>query len=142
MNRKILVTGSSGLIAGYLIPELDSTGAKVVGFDLAPPPESIASLGIYYRGDLSDPRDLYRLVLIERPTHIIHLASILAGPCEDNPGRGYAINFGSTLTLLDAGNAAGHAGRRLGMHRDVLHYTPVVARLPAEALFQPHPPGG
>lgn len=106
MSRKILITGSSGFIASYLIPELVKLGDAVVGFDLAPPIESIASLGDYYRGDLADPRDLYRIMLIERPTHVVHLASILAGPCEDNPGRGYAVNFGSALTLLDAGKAA------------------------------------
>lgn len=102
-----MVTGSSGFIASYLIPELHRGGAQIAGFDLAAPPTPIAGYGTYYRGDLSAPRDLYRALTIERPTHVVHLASILAGPCEENPSRGFEVNFGSTLTLLDAAVAVG-----------------------------------
>ena len=107
---KVLITGSSGFIAAYLIPALASEGTEIVGFDLAPAPDGIADKGVFYRGDLSAPRDLYRVMAAERPTHIVHLASILAGPCEDNPPRGFAVNFESTLTLLDAATAVGTEG--------------------------------
>jgi UDP-glucose 4-epimerase len=101
----VLVTGAGGFIASYLIPELVSDGATVVGFDIAPMPESLALLEnslSWERGDLSSSDDLYRLFLRHRPTHVVHLASILAGPCEENPVRGYRINFLSTAALLDA----------------------------------------
>lgn len=104
---KVLITGSSGFIASYLIPELHRGGAQIAGFDLAAAPKAISTYGTYYRGDLSSPRDLYRVLAVERPTHVVHLASILAGPCEDNPSRGFEVNFGSTLTLLDAASAVG-----------------------------------
>ena len=104
---KVLITGSSGFIASYLIPQLAERGDEVVGFDLAPPPENLVPLGTFYRGDLSAARDLYRVMATERPSHIVHLASILAGPCEENPSKGFEINFGSTLTLLDAASAVG-----------------------------------
>ena len=107
---KVLVTGSSGFIAGYLIPALATEGAEIVGFDLAPPPDLIADKGSFYRGDLSATRDLYRVMATERPTHIVHLASVLAGPCEENPPRGFAINFESTVTLLEAATAVGTNG--------------------------------
>ena len=104
---KVLVTGSSGFLAGYLIPALSSDGASIVGIDIAPPPPAIESLGTFYRGDIASPHDVYRVMATEHATHVVHLASILAGPCEENPTRGFAINFGSTLTLLDAGSATG-----------------------------------
>ncbi len=107
MSVKVLVTGSSGFIGSYLIPELHRGGAQIAGIDLAPPPATISACGTYYRGDLSSPRDLYRVLAVERPTHVVHLASILAGPCEENPSRGFEVNFGSTLTLLDAASAVG-----------------------------------
>ena len=33
------------------------------------------------------------------------MGAVLAGPCEENPVRGFQINFGSTQTLLDAAAA-------------------------------------
>jgi UDP-glucose 4-epimerase len=41
---------------------------------------------------------------------VFHLGAILAGPCEDNPSRGFQVNFDSTRVLLDA-CAAQHVGR-------------------------------
>jgi UDP-glucose 4-epimerase len=107
LTLKTLVTGSSGFIASYLIPELAGMGAEVVGIDLAAPPAALEGKAKLHRGDLSSPRDLYRVVASERPTHVIHLASLLAGPCEEDPSRGFDVNFGSTLTLLDASAAVG-----------------------------------
>ena len=101
----VLVTGAGGFIASYLIPELIAEGASVVGFDIAEMPQAFESTGErlkWVRGDLSSPEDLYRIFLEHKPSHIVHLASILAGPCEANPIRGYKINFMSTAILLDA----------------------------------------
>lgn len=101
----VLVTGAGGFIASYLIPELIDDGATVIGFDIAPQPSQLDGYGPalqWVRGDLGSSEDLYRLFLQYRPTHVVHLASILAGPCEANPIRGYKINFMSTAALLDA----------------------------------------
>ena len=106
----VLVTGASGFIASYLIPELIEDGASVIGFDIAPQPDQLDGYGPslqWVRGDLGSSEDLYRLFLQHRPSHVIHLASILAGPCEANPIRGYRINFLSTATLLDAAHQVG-----------------------------------
>ncbi len=102
---RVLVTGAGGFIASYLIPKLLDMGAEVVAFDIAGEPETLKNVWgriTYVRGDLASPSDLYRAMMVYKPTDVFHLGSILAGPCDANPTRGFEVNFGSTLALLDA----------------------------------------
>ena len=113
---KALVTGAAGFIGSYLIPALLKKGMEVVGFDLAPEPDSLKSLGgrfTYVRGDLGAEVDVYRAMATHDVTDIFHLGALLAGPCEDDPLRGFRVNFGSTQVLLDA--SAAMAVRRFFM---------------------------
>jgi UDP-glucose 4-epimerase len=105
---RVLVTGGAGFIGSYLIPKLLERGDEVTVFDLAAEPTALTPfknrIG-YVRGDLGSPPDLYRAMLSCRPEGVFHLGAILAGPCDENPVRGYQVNFGSTQTLLDAAAA-------------------------------------
>jgi UDP-glucose 4-epimerase len=107
---KVFITGAAGFIGSYIIPELLRNGEEVVAFDIAPLPEHLSQYGEklqYVRGDLTDRVDLYRAMVRTKPTHVLHLGSILAGPCEENPTKGFDINFNSTATLLDAAHSIG-----------------------------------
>jgi len=107
---KILVTGAAGFIGSYLIPELVQRGEEVVATDIVPLPPALEPLKdkiSYVRADMGREADIYRLMTTSRPTHVIHLVSLLAGPCDANPALGFNINFNSTVTLLDAGLAIG-----------------------------------
>jgi nucleoside-diphosphate-sugar epimerase len=102
---RVLVTGGAGFIGAYLIPKLLQQGMEVIVFDLAKEPNSLAPVWnqmTYVQGDLGSPADLYRTMLSYKPEGVFHLGALLAGPCEENPLRGFQVNFGSTQILLDA----------------------------------------
>ena len=105
---RVLVTGGAGFIGSYLVPRLLDRGDEVVVFDMAAEPKALSSvmgrIG-YLRGDLGSGSDLYRAMMACRPEGVFHLGAILAGPCEENPVRGFQVNFGSTQALLDATSA-------------------------------------
>lgn len=102
---RVLVTGGAGFLGSYLVPRLLDRGYDVIVFDLAADPSALKPVMgriEYVRGDLGSASDLYRVMTTCRPEGIFHLGAVLAGPCEENPIRGFQINFGSTHILLDA----------------------------------------
>jgi UDP-glucose 4-epimerase len=107
---KILVTGGAGFIGTYLIPSLVERGVEVVVLDLSAAPAALAPVMdriTYVRADLGQSDDIYRAMLKYRPDQVVHLVSLLAGPCEANPPQAFRVNFNSTLTLLEAGAIIG-----------------------------------
>lgn len=100
----VLVTGAAGFIGTYLIPPLTNKGYKVFATDIVPEPQWITDMPSveYLRADLSREADVYKLMGVAKPENVIHLVSLLAGPCEANPSLGYRVNFMSTIALLDA----------------------------------------
>ncbi len=105
---KVLVTGAAGFIGRYLVPMLADLGHEVLATDLQLPRETATSPRVtWLRLDVSRAEEVYRAMLGQRPEAVVHLVSWLAAPCEENPLRGWEINFRSTQFLLDAGIAAG-----------------------------------
>jgi len=100
----LLVTGAAGFIGSYLIPNLCQKGYEIYATDIAQEPQWIKDMPSveYIQADLSREADIYKLMGLARPEKVIHLVSLLAGPCEANPSLGYRVNFMSAMALMDS----------------------------------------
>lgn len=105
----ILVTGATGFIGTYLVQALVARGDTVIATDLGPEPDWIAANPAirYIRADMGREAEVQKLMGLARPDKVVHLVSILVGPCEADPGRAFRVNFMSTAALLDASLAHG-----------------------------------
>ena len=93
MNQRILITGSSGLVGGALLPAFTARGIEVDGFDLR-------ATGAAH-GDIRDRERVRRAVL--RCDGIIHLAAIsrvLWG--EQSPALCWSTNVDALRNVLEA----------------------------------------
>lgn len=70
--KKILVTGASGCIGGYVVTELINRGHRVRGFDIRPPRQTMPGLEVQV-GDLAD-RDAVDQAVNGMDT-VVHLAA-------------------------------------------------------------------
>jgi nucleoside-diphosphate-sugar epimerase len=104
-TRRILVTGSSGLLGAAVAARLVAAGHDVLGLDPATPDPQ--GQHRHLAEDLSDPLRIDALVREFRPDVVIHAGGI-SGPMvlADQPQRIMAINVRGSLNLFDASLAA------------------------------------
>lgn len=106
----ILVTGACGNTAQYVVLKLLEEGLDVVGIDLhnthtakiAHLLKSNAKKSTFEMvwGDLTHPQDLETIFKKYSLTGVAHLAFIIPPQSEFHPEMAYAINVGSTKTLI------------------------------------------
>lgn len=109
-NKKVLLTGHTGFKGSWLSLWLQSLGAQVTGFALAPATSpSLFELAQVERGMtsvLGDIRDLAALQAAMarcQPEIVIHMAAqALVRPSYQNPVETYATNVMGTVHLLEA----------------------------------------
>ena len=108
-NKKILITGHTGFKGAWLYTMLESFGAEVYGFALAPnSTEDLSSLlGIdksekSFIGDICDYRALENVILKIKPEIIFHLAAqSLVLTSYAQPADTFKTNVIGTLNLLE-----------------------------------------
>ncbi|HWA57760.1 MAG TPA: NAD-dependent epimerase/dehydratase family protein [Gemmatimonadales bacterium] len=106
---KVLVTGASGFVGGFLLPRLVEAGHEVIATHLPDQPASrgaIRWLPLDLRQDAS-----VRAAAAERPDAVIHLAAIASGAdARRDPGLAWEVNAAGTARLAEALGALRAAG--------------------------------
>lgn len=108
-DRRVFITGASGLVGGWLVKELLSQKADVVVLlrDWVPGSQLVHSREldktIVVRGDLSDSRFLERVLAEYEIQSVIHLAAQTIVPIANrNPLSTFESNIAGTWNLLEA----------------------------------------
>lgn len=110
-GRRVLITGHTGFKGGWLALWLQSLGAEVSGFALAPPagPNLFeaarvdAGMAASTLGDVRDPGAVTACLTAAKPEIVLHLAAQpLVRLSYDEPVETYAVNVMGTVHLLDA----------------------------------------
>ncbi len=109
-GRRVLVTGHTGFIGGWLCAWLDRLGARMAGYALAPPTEPsfhrAVGLDRCVDGHVADIRDRDRLRSAVRdfaPEIVFHLAAQpLVRTAHGEPLETFEVNVMGTANLLEA----------------------------------------
>jgi len=107
---RVLVTGGHGFIGSHVLGQLVEAGHAVGCFDVAEPSpvaSVVANEVEQYRGDVTDPYDVYDAVTDFEPDRIVHLVSLLSRACERSPRNGFDVNLGGSISVLEAAAATG-----------------------------------
>ena len=108
-DRRVFVTGGSGLIGGWLVEELINEGADVIVLlrDWVPHSKLLSEESLkkatIIRGDLSNPTKLERILSEYEVQNVIHLAAQTIVPIANkNPLSTFESNIAGTWNLLEA----------------------------------------
>lgn len=109
-NKKVLVTGHTGFKGSWLSLWLQSMGANVVGFALAPPSSpslfevtNVADGMVSLEGDVRNTEQVRAAMEQHQPEIVIHMAAqSLVRYSYQNPVETYATNVMGTVHILEA----------------------------------------
>lgn len=96
---RALVTGACGFVGRHLIAHLGSLRAEVIGIDIAS--RSLPGGTTLVNGDVAETALVSAVLAATRPTHVFHLAGVLAAPGAD-AWRLFESNVRGTVGLLEA----------------------------------------
>lgn len=105
MNRRVLITGATGFVGGYLLADLQAEGADVWGtsFPAEPDPETVSGCQDICLLDLRDSAGVYDLCRSSQPDWIFHLAAVASvGYSWHNRAETLQTNLLGTLNILEA----------------------------------------
>lgn len=109
-SKKVLLTGHTGFKGSWLSLWLQSMGANVVGYALAPPSSpslyevaNVADGMVSLEGDIRNPEQLHAAFAKHQPEIVIHMAAqSLVRYSYQNPVETYATNVMGTVNVLEA----------------------------------------
>lgn len=110
-GRRVLVTGHTGFVGGWLCAWLVRLGARVHGYSLAPAtePSFFEATGLAARlassviGDIRDPGAISVAVVAARPQDVFHLAAqAIVREAHRDPAGTFSTNVMGTVRVLEA----------------------------------------
>ena len=101
MFKTAFVTGGNGNLGRLVALHLEGAGTKVVSFDL-PGSEGAHSDPRHevVLGDMRNHELLEQSIKTHKPDVVIHLASMLSGSSEANPGLAWEVNASSSIRFM------------------------------------------
>lgn len=103
---KVLITGASGFIGGYMSRYCAEAGCSVLGTDIREPEEA-AFVGAFERCDLRDPERISGMIAAFKPDRIYHLgAQSYPTVSMERPLETMLVNVGGTVNVFEGVRAA------------------------------------
>jgi D-erythronate 2-dehydrogenase len=126
MAEKVLVTGGFGLVGSQTVRRLVADGHRVIVTDLGTPAQRKAAASLpacaeARWADLTEPREVDRLVAETSPTAIIHLAAVIPPVIYRQAELARRVNFDATVTLLRAAQSCARAPRFIHASSNAVH---------------------
>ena len=101
-RRKILVTGSSGMLGSALFREL-SDKHDITGLDIMAPVTAYSGKARYIQSDIADRGNISHAIIGVKPDLIIHSAAWTnVDGCEQNPEKAKKVNAFGTANVADS----------------------------------------
>lgn len=113
--RTVLITGASGFLAAWIIPQLLARGHAVVATDLTRDTRRLDRVDPagdrralrWSECNIGDAAAVAELAAATNPQIILHLAAMQIPACKANPAQGACVNISGHIHMLDAARAHG-----------------------------------
>lgn len=99
IGKRVLITGSSGMLGQAIVPLLQKAGAQILSVDLKPCP-GLLDTDYHLQVDMSDAESLVSFARQHQPTHVINLAAE-CGTGAPTAIEGYNTNIKGVEILCD-----------------------------------------
>ncbi|MDG6899640.1 MAG: NAD(P)-dependent oxidoreductase [Nitrososphaerota archaeon] len=102
---KVLVTGGTGQVGGFVCRELANRGHEVVVYDVNPNMQNLVGVRNVkvVNGDTVDIEELMGAIRRSRATHLVHLAAMVVIESKERPAKASKVNCIGMVNVLEAG---------------------------------------